>query len=301
MNSNHEQFSKLTEYRCIIDTSAALNPFARLSSAIDTQWTKIAPETVIVASASSAWLYNYDSRKSLDRFARSMSGIEGTISSTQNLLDGAIAAAYYHYCKRQVPELTLAGWIWQLAGHYHLTCLTPTLMEDVGEEFAQDNQRELSQWAKQQAQRERDYNLSTLRDIEYLGYDAQNVISQLHPHQPGTIIDYLIKNLKTNPLCYLGYSYTLERMATRVEQDYRQQVQSLLPPNIASPSRPWLYGSVGVERKNVEETTRLIDSLSGRKRSLIARTCYEVALLCFEHSETVNLSNAQIEPMLQPL
>ncbi|MEM6614329.1 MAG: hypothetical protein AAF652_19180 [Cyanobacteria bacterium P01_C01_bin.72] len=301
MKLNHEQFSKLTECRCIIDTPSALDPFARLSSSIDTQWTKLAPETVVVATANSAWLYNYDSRKSLDRFARSMSGIEGSISSTQNLLDGAIAAAYYHYCEPQVPELTLAGWIWQLAGHYHLTSLTSTLMEDVGEEFSQDNQRKLSQWAKQQAQREREYNLSTLRDIEYLGYDAKSIISQLHPHQPEIIINYLIENLKTNPLCYLGYSYTLEHMATRVEQDYRQQVQSLLPPNIASPRRPWFYGSVGVERENVEETTRLIDSLSGRKRSLIAKTCYEVALLCFEHSETVNISNAQIEPMLQPI
>ncbi|MEL6788289.1 MAG: hypothetical protein AAFO76_12970 [Cyanobacteria bacterium J06607_15] len=301
MNSNQKQSTKSAECRCIIDAPATLNSYARLSAAVDTQWTKLAPETVIVATANSAWLYNYDPRKSIDRFASSMSGIEGTISSTQNLLDGAIAAAYYHYCERQVSELTLAGWIWQLAGHYHLTSLTPTLLEDVGQEFSEGNQRDLARWAKQQAQRERGYNISTIRDIEYLGYDAQKVVSQLHPHQPEIIIDYLIECQKTNPLCYLGYAYTLERIATRVEQDYRQQIQSLLPPNIASPRRPWLYGSVGVERENVKQTTQLIDNLSGRKRSLIARNCYEIALLCFEYAETVNLTNAQIEPMLQAL
>lgn len=298
MNPNGRS-PNLEECRCIIDAPTATNTLSRLASSVDTQWTRLSPETVIVATANSAWLYKSDPMKGLDRFAQSMDGTSGSLTSTQNLLDGAIAAAYYRHFERTVPELTLEHWIWKLAGHYHLTNLTPILIEDLVETFVLSNRLNLVQWARRKVERERYYNQTTVQDIEYLGYDAQAVIAEVRPRQIDTIIDYLIEGQKSNPLHCIGYSYVMEHIATRVERDYIGLVESLLPPNIASCSRPWLYGSAGIDIEDVRETIETVAGLTAKERTCVARACYDVALLCFNASEPEEISNLEIQPMLK--
>ena len=305
MNSHESRSRKSEEYICIVNPPRGVTPLARLSNSIDTQWTRLSPETVAVATANSAWLYKSNALEILDRYGQSMKDVGGSVDSTQNLLDAAIAAAYYQYSEAVLPDLTLASWIWQLAGHYHLTCLTPKLMRDASSAFAIANQPTLAKWARQKAHREQDYNQTTLQDIEYLGYKPKAIIAKFHPTQAQSLINYLVGGESPNPINCVGYSYTVERIATRIEQEYTQLVGSLLPPSLtcitAPTSRPWLYGSVGVDIEDVQETVETVAGLKAEDRIRVAKACYETALLCFEHSPESFAPDSEIELILESL
>lgn len=300
MNSNERRHEKSEEYICIINPPRGITPLVRLSNSIDTQWTRLSPKVVAVATANSAWLYKPNALDSLDRYGQTMKDIDGSIASTQNLLDAAIAAAYYKHSEVVLPELTLEGWIWQLAGHYHLTCQTPRIMMLAAEAFARDGIPTLAKWAKRKASREQDYNRTTLRDIKYLGYDPHAVVEKLHPNQATSLIKYLAGEKSYDPMNCVGYSYIIERIATRIEQEYTQLVGSLLPPSLtcitAPSSRPWLYGSVGIDIGDVQETVEVVAELKAENRVRVAHACYHSALLCFDYSPQSFAPDAEIKP-----
>lgn len=305
MNSNTHPSQKAEEYICVIEPAVGNTPLTRISNSIDTQWVRLSAEVVIVATANSAWLYQPHSLKSLDRYGQSMTDFSGSVCSTQNLLDAAIAAAYSQYTEVMLPELTLERWIWQLAGHYHLTCLTPKIMREAAEIFMRGDQLILDSWARLKAQREKEYNRTTLQDIEYLGYNAQAVTSEFHPPQATSLLKYLQQGQTPDPLRCVGYSYAIERIATRIEQEYIQLATGILPPSLTcltkSNSRPWLYGSVGVDVGDVQETIEVVARLSAPERIRIAKACYATALLCFHHSPQSLANDWQTEPILQSL
>jgi len=305
MNCNERRAHKSEEYICIVNPPRRKTLLQRLSNSMDTQWIKLSPEMVAVATANSAWLYKPNAQINLDRYGQSMKNLDGSIESTQNLLDAAIAAAYYQYSEAVLPDLTLADWIWQLAGHYHLTCLTPKLMKEASQGFAIANYPTLAKWARRKANREQDYNRNTLQDIRYLGYNAEAVVAEFHPTQARSLIDYLEREKSLEPMDCVGYSYTIERIATRIEQEYIQLVCGLLPPSLtcitAPTSRPWLYGSVGVDIGDVQETVEAIAELKAEDRIRVARACYETALLCFAPSEQGFVPDSEIEPVLESM
>ncbi|MGF1479660.1 MAG: hypothetical protein ACFB4I_09230 [Cyanophyceae cyanobacterium] len=279
----------------------AATPRARLANSLDTQWARLSPETLVVATASSVWLYPHGSSDS-DRFAQPMADMSGSVASTQSLLDGAIAAAYQRYSYVILPDLTLARWIWRLAGHYHLTCLTPTLMAEAAHRFASTHRSSLATWARQKASREKDYNGAALRDIQCLGYDAEAVISALHPAQADNLLNYLALGVQSrNPIDCVGYSYTIERIATGIGVEYIQLVEGLLPPNPAAASRPWLHGSVGIDCEDVQETVEMVAGLTAAERTCVAKACYETALLCFNRSRQHIVSDFEIQLILKTL
>lgn len=300
MNSNEYRAGKPEDYDQIFFAPMTTTPLSHLSNSLDTQWARISPETVIVATARSVWLYPHNSLDS-ERFAQPMESVSGSESSTQSLLDGAIAAAHHEYSHVILPDLTLARWIWQLAGHYHLTCLTPKLLEKAAEQFAIAKRPMLAKWAKQKANRERDRNLAALRDIECLGYDAQAVVSELHPAQAVTLIAHLMERQSSNPIDYVGYAYAIERIATGIGVEYIQLVEGLIPPNPASASRPWLYGSVGIDVEDVQETLAMVAGLAAQERTRVAQSCHETALLCFDRSRRRYVSDFEIQLILQSL
>lgn len=305
MNSNERRSQKSEEYICINNPPRGITPLIRLSNSIDTQWTRLSPKVVAVATANSAWLYKPHALENLDRYGQSMKDIDGSIASTQNLLDAAIAAAYYQYSEVVLPELTLEAWIWQLAGHYHLTCETPRLMTKAAEAFAIAGYPALAKWARRKANREQDYNRSTLRDLKYLGYDPQAVVEKLRPTQVTSLTKYLAGEKSYDPMNCVGYSYIIERIATRIEQEYTQLVGSLLPPSLtcitAATSRPWLYGSVGVDIGDVQETVEAVAELKAEDRVQIARACYHSALLCFDYSPRSFAPDVELKPLLESL
>ncbi|MEL6438984.1 MAG: hypothetical protein AAFQ80_07000 [Cyanobacteria bacterium J06621_8] len=305
MNSNTRQSPQSEEYICIIEPPPGSSSLSSLADSLDTQWVSLSGEQVIVATANSAWLYKSPTCQNASRYSQFMRDTDGSVHSTQNLLDAAIAAAYYRYSEATLPALTIGRWIWQLAGHYHLTCLTPQLMRTVAQEFTAGDRTVLANWAQLKARRERGYNRTTIEDIEYLGYNAQAVVAEFYPEQVANLLEYLQAGATSDPLRFLGYSFTIERIATRIEQEYIQLATGILPPSltcITEPHyRPWLYGSVGVDAGDVQETLEVVSRLSAGERTRVAQACYATAQICFQSAHLGTIADWQTKPILNCL
>ncbi|MGB5711529.1 MAG: iron-containing redox enzyme family protein, partial [Waterburya sp.] len=270
---------------------------------MDTQWTRLSPETVAVATTKSAWLYKSNDLDILDRYGQSMKDIDGSIDSTQNLLDAAIAAAKYAVNSDvRPPALTAKRWIWRLAGAYHLTHPAPQLFKEAARRFALKGHSMLADWAAEKAKEEAGHDLLALRDIKSLGYDAEAVVKELVPPAAQVLIDYFTRSIQDdNPIDCVGYSYTMERMALGVGEEYIQKIEALLPPGINATRCQRTHSSVGADAEHVEETVEMIAELTSQERVRIVRACYETALMCFSPAHKGYMTDEMLQPILSPL
>ncbi|MER3589212.1 MAG: hypothetical protein C4322_15600, partial [Mastigocladus sp. ERB_26_1] len=110
------------------------------------EWARVAPDKVVVATADRVWLYQPSSGNSSDLFAQPMTS-EGSVATTQKLLDTSIILAKRAVSSSRPPAFSLMLWIWRLAGQYHITHSTPRLMEEAAQRFAAAGRKTLAQWA----------------------------------------------------------------------------------------------------------------------------------------------------------
>ncbi|MEO1340733.1 MAG: iron-containing redox enzyme family protein [Cyanobacteria bacterium J06635_13] len=253
------------------------------------EWAKIAPNKVVVASDSHAWLLeqkpdsNQFQKPPAKYFCEPMTG-QGSIATTRQLLDGAIAAAKFAVNSDvRPPALTATRWVWRLAGAYHLTHPVPQLLQEAARRFAAQGHSLLTEWANEKAQEEAGHDLLALRDIESLGYDSQAVVEKLVPPAAKVLMDYFTRSIQDdpNPIDCVGYSYAMERMALGVDEKYIQKVEALLPTGVKATRCLRTHSSLGADAEHVEETVEMIAQLTAQERVRIARACYETALMCF--------------------
>lgn len=270
------------------------------SDLTNAEWAQIAPGKVIVATEDRSWLYR--SRSAGDRFLQPMEGA-GSIATTRKLLDGALAAARYAVDSNiRPPALTPLRWVWRLAGAYRLTCLVPRLLEEAAQNFASTDRYMLAQWAIEKSNEETGHDLLALRDILALGYDAEAVVEVLVPPAATVLMDYFVRSVRDNdPIDCVGYSYTMERLAMGVDEEYIQKVEVLLPPNINATRCLRVHSSVGADADHVEENASTIAKLTSTERSRIARACYETALMCFSPPPEGYISDAELQQIIEPL
>ena len=264
------------------------------------EWAQIAPGKVIVATENRAWLYQPRSKD--DRFTQPMK-CAGSILTTRKLLDGAIAAAKYAVNSNvRPPALTATRWVWRLAGAYHLTHPVPQLLEEAFQRFALTDRFILAQWAREKAREETGHDLLALRDIHALGYDSEAVVEILVPSAAVALIDYFTRSTQDNdPIDCVGYSYTMERMAMGVGEEYIQKVEKLLPPSTHATRCLRVHSSVGADAEHIEETVEMIAELTAKERVRIARACYETALMCFSPPQKGYITDELLRSILNPL
>lgn len=258
------------------------------STAPIVEWAKISPNKVIVASSTRAWLLEQKPQdkpqpETAQYFSESMESA-GSVATTRQLLDGAIAAAKYAVNSDvRPPALTATRWVWRLAGAYHLTHSAPQLLREAARRFTNQGHSLLAEWATEKAQEEAGHDLLALRDIQSLGYDSQAVVEKLVPPAATVLMDYFTRSIQDdpNPIDCVGYSYTMERMALGVDEKYIQKVEALLPPGVKATRCLRTHSSVGADAEHVEETIEMIAQLTTSERVRIARACYETALMCF--------------------
>ncbi|MDJ0573518.1 MAG: hypothetical protein QNJ53_31380 [Pleurocapsa sp. MO_192.B19] len=265
------------------------------------EWAQIAPDKVVVATEDRAWLCNPNSKKG-DRFSQPMEGA-GNIATTRKLLDGAIAAAKYATMSNiRPPALTATRWIWRLAGAYHLCNPTSELMEEAYMGFLLIGQTGLAEWAAQTADEEKGHDRLALRDIESMGYEAEAVVDQLVPPAAVALIDYFTRSVRnSNPIDCVGYSYTMERLATGIKKDYIDKVEAILPSRINATRNLRVHSSVGADVDHAEETVGMVAGLSAKERTRIAVACYETALMCFSPPTEGYISDKELQQILEPL
>lgn len=276
----------------------------KYSSALtNVEWAQIAPDKVVVATVERAWLCRPNSAPSVDHFSQPMEGVS-IISTTRNLLDGAIAAAKHTlYSNIRPPALTLTRLVWRLAGAYHLTHAYPPLIEEAAIGFAKFDRCNLAEWALHKAKEEKGHDRLAWRDIHSLGYDASAVVKALVPSIAVTLVDYLTRSAQDNdPIDCVGYSYTFERLSTRIiDKKHIQQVEKLLPSNTHATRCLRVHSSIGDDAEHVEETVKIVAGLTPQERSRVARACYETALLCFSLPKNGYISDEELQQILIPL
>ncbi len=203
----------------------------KLADLTDVQWAQIAPDKVVIATKDRTWLSRPCSGKT--RFAQPMEGT-GSITTSKNLLDGAITAAKCAAKSSIRPlELTPISWVWQLAEAYHLSHSTPELMQEACVGFSMIGRWSLAEWAAHKANKEEGFDRLALLDIQSMGYDAEAVVNVLVPPAAVALIDYFICCVRNwNPIDCVGYSYTMESLATDVREEYIDEVEALMPIGI---------------------------------------------------------------------
>lgn len=298
---NQEQNSSIS-FR-INPTSHGTNP----SQTPTVEWAKISPNKVIVATAEKAWLLeDTDSsapeNSTTQYFTQSMEGA-GSIETTRQLLDGAIAAARYTVNSDvRPPALTPRRWVWRLAGAYHMTHPVPKLLKEAARRFALEGHSTLAEWATEKAKEEAGHDLLALRDIKSLGYDAEAVVKELIPSSAEVMMGYFTRSVQDdNPIDCVGYSYTLERMAVGVGEEYIQKIEALFPPGVNATRCLRTHSSVGADAEHVEETVEMIAGLTSQERVRIARACYETALMSFSPAYNGYMTDEKLQPILDPL
>jgi pyrroloquinoline quinone (PQQ) biosynthesis protein C len=265
------------------------------------EWARVAPDKVVVASADRVWLYQPSSGNSSDLFAQPMSGA-GSVATTQKLLDTSIVLAKRAVSSSRPPALSLMLWIWNLAAQYHLTHSVPQLMEEAAQRFATSGREALAQWAAQKAIEERGHDRLALLDIQSLGYDAKAVVQALVPPPAQVLFDYFTRSVQTpDPIACVGYSYTQERLALAIGDERIQAVETLLPPGTNATRFLRVHSGVGSDVEHVQESVEMVAGLTPEERTRVAIACYETALLYFSSSQKGYPSDEELQQILEPL
>ncbi|AUB35503.1 Thiaminase [Nostoc flagelliforme CCNUN1] len=273
-----------------------------MTSIVDIEWARIAPDKVIVASADRVYLHQLNCANSDDPFAQQMNNV-GKVATTRKLLDGIIAFVKSSVLpKTNSPALNPTRWVWRLAGLYHLCCPTQELMEKASENFALKGRKSLSQWAIQKAREEASHDLLALLDIQSMGYKADAVVKAFVPPVAKTLTNYFTHSVQLlDPIGCVGYSYTIERLALSIGEEYIQAVEALLPSGINATRCLRIHSRIGSDLKHIQETVEMVAGLTPLERTQIAISCYETALLYFSPPQLGYISEEELEQVLKPL
>lgn len=268
----------------------------------NTSWARIAPDKVVMATGDRAWLCQLGLGSNAERFTQPASD-RISVATTRQLLDGAIAAASHAVSSDlKPPAMTPLRWVWRLAGSYYLCHCVPELLEEAQERFALACRWNLVQWAAEKANEERGHDRLALLDIESMGYNAEAVVNTLVPTAAANLMSYFARSVyDSDPIDCVGYSYTMERLAMRVGEEYIEKVEAILPPNVNATRCLRTHSSVGADAEHVEETLEMIAELTPQERDRVVRACYETAILCFSPPKEGYLLDAVLEPILKPL
>ncbi|MBD2414720.1 hypothetical protein FACHB389_21075 [Nostoc calcicola FACHB-389] len=260
------------------------------------------PDETAFKAANYTQKHRSTSAKSGDRFASNMSYAE-KIAQTQKLLDRAIAYAW-HTVKsdRRPPKLTRTRWVWQLAGSYHMTHSYPRLIKEASQRFAASGHKSLAQWALQKAVEETGHDRLALLDIQSMGYKAEAVVEALIPPSATVLGNYLAQSVHTpDPIGCIGYSYTLERIATGIKEKHIQSVEALLPSGTSATRCLRVHSSIGADVEHVKETVEMVAGLAHDECVRVAIACYETALLYFNPLQADYISDEELQLILKPL
>ena len=212
------------------------------------------------------------------------------------------AAKYTVNSDIRPPALTATRWVWRLASQYYLSYTYPLLIEQAAQRFKQADNSILTEWALEKVSEERGHYLLALNDIKSLGYDAKVIVDTLIPPAAKILVDYLTRSVQDeNPIDCVGYSYTMERMALGIGEEYIQKVQALFPPGINTTRCLRTHSNVGGDVEHVDETVEIIAGLTSPERVRIARSCYETALICFSPSNQGYMTDEILQPILNKL
>lgn len=250
------------------------------------EWVKLSPEIAIAATPDCVWVCHPDSVSNEDSTPLPVEHWQ-QVAITQKLLDTSIVLAKRAVSSPpKIPVLTPVHWVWQLADQYHTSHPVPGLMQEAAERFAVAGRKSLAEWATHKAVEEEGHDRLALLDIQALGYEAKAVVETLVPPSATALVDYFTRSIQTpDPIGCVGYTYTLERLATAISAKHVQAVEAQLPPDVRATRFLRVHSSIGSDAEHVDENIELVATLTPEERNQVAIACYETALLYLRPSQ----------------
>lgn len=231
----------------------------------------------------------------------SVAEIAPSLATVQDFLDSAILAAWRDvFPVSTAPALSPIRWLWRLAGSYHTTHDTPRLLRQAAERFVAAGRWELAQWASERANEEQGHDQLALLDIQGMGYEPKMVINRLVPPTAIELISYFSQQIEAiDPIGCVGYSYVLERLATRIEESTIKNIEAMLPPGTKATRCLRVHSNIGADAHHVRENVETIAKLTLAEQRNIAIACYETAKLCFTPPKGGYISEHELRQKLE--
>jgi len=174
-------------------------------------------------------------------------------------------------------------------------------MREATKRFQKQGRTALAEWASTKAVEETGHDTLALRDLHALGYEAEALVAAVFPPRVAALVAFFERQVHADdPIGCFGYTYTLERLAIELDEKYIQGVEAVLPPGVRATRCLRVHSGVGSDPRHVEETVEVVAALPPEERMLIARACYEVAVLCYEPRGGEPLAEESLQELLSP-
>ena len=256
-------------------TKAKSGAQRRTGGDVGLEWTQITDRQVLVAVEDQAWLHELDPDQ--DPFAAPMRG-PGSIATTRQLLSGAWSAGLMaaEPAAQRAP-LTLARYVWDVVGYYHLTHASPGLMMEAAARFQEAGRRDLAAFSRRIARLESGDEEMALADLRALGYRAESMVASIPaPPQAAALLEYFTRCArKCDPYEALGYVCAVERSALAVTEKELAAIEALLPPGVEATSCRRHHSGVGGDVAHVNHIVKSIARFPAEDRARIARETYK--------------------------
>lgn len=266
------------------------------------EWARLDDRTVVVASATRAWLHPCRAVDVHDPFAHTMRGAGG-IETTRRLLDGAIGAGLQAARRTEAgpPPLSARRWIARLVSYYHLTTHTPGLMREAARRFAARGRPTLARWAAEKADDEDKHDRLALKDLADLGIDGPGIVAAWCPPTAGAMVERFQASVAADvPLDCVAYAHVVERLAAAQGATSIAKVRAVLPAG----SRAWrslrVHSGIGSDAAHVDENVQLIAALDAPERARIALACRSITVILSSAPTSGYLDEAALEDRIAP-
>lgn len=221
------------------------------------------------------------------------------IAHVRKTLDRAVAAAFVYARPEQVPPLTPIRWVYRLAGLYHLTHSTPSLLELARARFAAAGRPVLAEWAHVRAREESHHDVLALRDLRDLGHDGERVVRAIRPATAIRMLEFFTSSAHApDPIGCVGYAYAVERLAMTVREPDIRAVEAILPPGTRATRCLRVHSAAGSDSDHVEATLIAVAALTDAELEQIAAAAHETARICFTPDLAGPPSDAVIAELL---
>jgi hypothetical protein len=228
-------------------------------------------------------------------FTRPMrDSLRGTVETTRQLLDGAIAAAELEAPLGSPPPMTAVRWTWHLANQWYCAHHSVALLPVAIDRFEAIERPDLAGFGRLKLDEELGHDRFPLSDLEALGYDAHAAVKVLAPAPSVSAgLAYARECLDGDrPVEFLGYVYALERQVLRLS-DELEALDALLPAGVEAASGLRSHATE-LDGQHVNEAIAFIAGLPARDRAAIASGCHRITeIYCqpFQHPSEAELAD----------
>jgi hypothetical protein len=246
---------------------------------VPVQWVHLGAPGLLVASSRGAWLAPLE----LDVVAlgASMPGsLPGTPETTQQLLDGALAAAEAGSPPPRALRMTARRWAWELVNQWYVAKHSIALLGDAYERYAGLGRRDLAEFTLRRLEGERGHDQFPLNDLTALGLEADEVVHEIPPAEAAVgLVEYAAQCVQgAEPVEFLGYIYGMERHVIRLSADWFAELDEILPVGVDASSGLRTHVS-DLDVEHVDEAVLFFANLPAGDRAQIALGCYRTTLI----------------------